>query len=142
MKKTNRVVTSIIAVAMILLSICFCAGRCEEKTDVVDGKIQVCLEVYFLKTNKKIENFSTTELPYTGENILFKYKLKGQNTGTDYSYKLIDEPCYVTITKQGSSEQVDEIIDRGLYWITVRYNGLATNKDFGSPEFIFRIKII
>ena len=77
-----------------------------------------------------------------GENILFKYKLKGQNTGTDYSYKLIDEPCYVTITKQGSSEQVDEIIDRGLYWITVRYNGLATNKDFGSPEFIFRIKII
>lgn len=71
-----------------------------------------------------------------------QYKLKGQNTGTDYSYKLIDEPCYVTITKQGSSEQVDEIIDRGLYWITVRYNGLATNKDFGSPEFIFRIKII
>ena len=141
MKKTNRVVTSIIAVAMILLSICFCAGRCEEKTDVVDGKIQVCLEVYFLKTNKKIENFSTTELPYTGENILFKYKLKGQNTGTDYSYKLIDEPCDVIIRKQ-NNEEVNEIIERGRYWITVIYNASAKNRDFGAAEFDFWIEII
>jgi len=141
LKKTNRVVTSIIAVAMILLSICFCAGRCEEKTDVVDGKIQVCLEVYFLKTNKKIENFSTTELPYTGENILFKYKLKGQNTGTDYSYKLIDEPCDVIIRKQ-NNEEVNEIIERGRYWITVIYNASAKNRDFGAAEFDFWIEII
>jgi hypothetical protein len=126
---------------MILLSICFCAGRCEEKTDVVDGKIQVCLEVYFLKTNKKIENFSTTELPYTGENILFKYKLKGQNTGTDYSYKLIDEPCDVIIRKQ-NNEEVNEIIERGRYWITVIYNASAKNRDFGAAEFDFWIEII
>ena len=141
MKKTNRVVTSIIAVAMILLSICFCAGRCEEKTDIFEGKIQVCLEVYFSKSNKKIENFSTTELPYTGENVLFKYKLKGQNTGTDYSYKLIDEPCDVKIRNQ-NSEKVDEIIERGRYWITVRYNFGAKNRDFWAAEFDFWIEII
>lgn len=141
MKKTNRIVTSIIAVAMILLSICFCAGRCEEKTDVVDGEIQVCLEVYFLKTNKKIEKNSTTELPYTGENILFKYKLKGQNTGTDYSYKLIDEPCDVSIRNQ-NNKKVDEIIERGRYWIEVRYNFGAKNRDFGAAIFYFSIEVI
>ena len=141
MKKTNRVVTSIIAVAMILLSICFCAGRCEEKTDIFEGKIQVCLEAYFSKTNKKIENFSTTELPYTGENILFKYKLKGQNTGTDYSYKLIDEPCDVSIRNQ-NNKKVNEIIERGRYGITVIYNASAKNRDFWAAEFDFWIEII
>ena len=74
MKKTNRVVISIIAVAMILLSICFCAGRCEEKTDIFEGKIQVCLEVYFLKTNKKIEKNSTTELQINQGSLINLYE--------------------------------------------------------------------